>query len=176
VKASVLYTEDVQVQALPALRKGSSDDEETEPAHIARAVSSVAESPTFNRLVRGPIPRRPTKPAPLAQWIRAARFYRAGRGFESSMARGPLDQRQIAGFSAQRLRVQISYGLHHGQVPGYLAGEPRPAVPLVKFGPIVYGLGSGVFTPGNGVRLSVGLQRSGLELGCQPGLISPVTM
>jgi hypothetical protein len=26
-------------------------------------------------------------------------------------------------------------------------------------GPIVYGLGSGVFTPGNGVRLSVGLRR-----------------
>ena len=93
VKASVLYTEDVQVQALPALRKGERDGEETGLAHLARAVNSVAESPTFNRVVRGPIPRRPTTPAPLAQRKRAARFYRAGRGFESLMARGPLDQR-----------------------------------------------------------------------------------
>ena len=28
-------------------------------------------------------------------------------------------------------------------------------------GPIVYGLGSGVFTPGNGVRVPVGLLRGG---------------
>jgi hypothetical protein len=35
-------------------------------------------------------------------------------------------------------------------------------------GPIVYGLGSGVFTPGNGVRLPVGLQRVG-GAGTSPG-------
>jgi hypothetical protein len=57
VKASVLYTEDMQVQALPALRtEGVGDDEETGPAQVAGAVNSVAESPTFNRVAQGSIP------------------------------------------------------------------------------------------------------------------------
>lgn len=57
----------------------------------------------------------------------------------------------------------------HGRDP---AGEGRQAFKLENAGsipaqstqdngPIVYGLGSGAFTPGNGVRLSVGLLRVG---------------
>jgi hypothetical protein len=79
VKASVLYTEDVQVQALPALQKGERDGEETGLAHVARAVNSVAESPTFNRVVRSSILRRPTH-ASLAQWKEQPASTRQVRG------------------------------------------------------------------------------------------------
>jgi len=41
---------------------------------------------------------------------------------------------------------------HQAGLPAGLLGQSPPGP-----GPIVYGLGSGVFTPGNGVQVSVGL-------------------
>jgi hypothetical protein len=54
VKASVLYTEDVQVQVLPALQKGRKRNaEETVPAKLAGAASSTAERESFKLTVSG---------------------------------------------------------------------------------------------------------------------------
>ncbi len=61
VKASALYAEDMQVQALPALqKKGKRNAEKTVPAQVAGAASSMAERETFNLTVPGSSPGRPT--------------------------------------------------------------------------------------------------------------------
>src|SRR5215472_8078208 len=127
VKASVLYAEDAQVQALPALRK---------------AASSTAERETLNLTVQGSIPL----PAYfMRRWRhgKRARLLTGRSGFDSSVTRS----RSVGGKRTTRLPLKQETA---GSNP---ARSTR--------GPIVYGLGSGVFTPGNRVRLPVGSLRGG---------------
>jgi hypothetical protein len=56
-------------------------------------------------------------------------------------------------------------GWHRHEVQKHCGFEPRTEHTL--HGPIVYGLGSGVFTPGNGIRLPVGLPRGGVTGTCR---------
>src|SRR6266568_5161313 len=60
---------------------------------------------------------------------------------------------EAAGSRPAGITALISVG-HGGREPGRRS--------LGKFAPIVYGLGSGVFTSGNGVRISVGV----LQVAC----------
>jgi hypothetical protein len=57
---------------------------------------------------------------------------------------------------------RVGIGTGYGSNCGF---EPRTE--HAQHGPIVYGLGSGVFTPGNGVRLPVGLPRGGVTGTCR---------
>ena len=113
---------------------------------------------------------------------RAAPFYGAGRGFESltacaaraahrpggtpatarfglGTARAPL----ASAHTPQQWRVGVA-AISPGPQPGEREFKSRTRHD--QHGPIVYGLGSGFFTPGNGVRLPVGLPRGGVTGTC----------
>jgi hypothetical protein len=102
--------------------EGSLDDEKTGPAHVARAVNSVAESPTFNRVVRSSILRRPTTSCVISSVDRAGGFYPSGPGFESLMTRGTVTwPSRKTGQPRRPLKAE-----HAGSSPAWVTSRASP--------------------------------------------------
>ena len=141
---------------LPPTTEGySRDGSETAPALVAGAVSSAVERRAFN-------PRRPGFDPLTAHDISPCGLTGQGTRLLSAMMRvriAPGARGSLTLVTALQMVRWRKRSDSPGSHPGVCGFESRADHAGAALGPVVHGLGSGVFTPGNRVRVSVGLRR-----------------
>jgi hypothetical protein len=141
VKASVLYAGDMQVQALPALRKGKHNENETGSADSRGPLAQRQSRSPLNSWFRGSNPRRPTS---MRHWRNGKRFCLLSRrsGFDSSVTR--LMLRWSNGYLARPSTWRLPVRAWHGALAAPSCIGKITALQAVEQGPSPCGVTAGV--------------------------------